>query len=417
MEEQLGKREVWKVNLYTLWFTQVLVNMGFGLAVPFIPYYLEEMAEMTNAQLNLYTGLSSTLPSAAMALASPFWGYISDIYGRKMMLIRAMICGAVILALIGVADTVLIFLILRTLQGIFTGTIPASMALVSAHTPEDKMSYALGFMTSSNFLGYAMGPVIGSLVCGLFGYEVCFYVGGVLLAIGIFFVVFLVKEDAGTYGAALRQARLEAKQAAKERGGSSHMRLLTTNVLMTLTALLILRIGRTLFSPFIAVFVRDSLGTMDGATTYTGIINMAMCVATAVSSVTLTRLGDTYNKFKLAIILSIISFFVSALLPINYPLWVFTIMYALYYFVVGAIEPVLTSALSEETEPGQRGALFGMTGAVSSLGMMISPMVGATVSTAFSTRVILAVIPIFMLAQVIFLVIERKVQRRKQNAV
>ena len=36
----LDKNAVWKVNLYTLWVTQALVNMGMGLVIPFIPYYL-----------------------------------------------------------------------------------------------------------------------------------------------------------------------------------------------------------------------------------------------------------------------------------------------------------------------------------------------------------------------------------------
>lgn len=410
------KREVWKVNLYTLWFTQALVNMGFGLVLPFIPYYLEEMAVLTEAQLNLYTGLSSTLPSAAMALASPFWGYVSDIYGRKTMLIRAMACGSAILVLMGMARNIPVFLLLRTLQGIFTGTIPAAMALVAANTPEERMSYALGFMNSSNFLGFAMGPVIGSLVCEFFSYRICFYTGGTLVAIGILFVIFLVKEDKNTYGKELLAERKAAKLAAKENELQGGARLLTANVVMTLIALLILRTGRSLFSPFIAVFVRDCLGTMDGATRYTGIINMAMCTATAVSSVTLTRLGDYYNKFKLAIVLSAASLVISALLPIPYPLWVFTIVYALYYFVVGAIEPILTSGLSEETEKGQRGALFGLTGAINSMGMMISPMVGAAVSTLFSTRAILAVIPCFMLVQVLFLLMEGKSQKTQTRS-
>ena len=82
----LDKNAVWKVNLYTLWVTQALVNMGMGLVIPFIPYYLEEMAVMSTAQLNFYTGLSSTLPAAAQAIASPLWGHLSDRYGRKLML-------------------------------------------------------------------------------------------------------------------------------------------------------------------------------------------------------------------------------------------------------------------------------------------------------------------------------------------
>lgn len=409
----IDKNAVWKVNLYTLWVTQALVNMGMGLVIPFIPYYLEEMAVMSTAQLNFYTGLSSTLPAAAQAIASPFWGSLSDRYGRKLMLVRAMICAVLALFFMGLANTVIVFLVLRVFQGIFTGTIPSAMALVSAHTPEEKMSYALGFMTSSNFLGYAIGPVVGSVVCELLGYEACFYFGAAVIALGTVFVFVLVKEDSSTYGAALIEARRAAKSANAENGGKSKVGLWTANFVMTLIALLIIRIGRSIFSPFIALFVRDMIGGMDGATRYTGFVNMATCVATAVSSVTLTRLGDRYDKFKLASILSVVTLVIAAFLPFSHTIWLFIGVYALYYFVIGAIEPVLTSGLSEEADPGQRGALFGITASVNSVGMMISPMIGASVSTAFSLRAIPVVVPLFALAQVIFLIVEGMIKKKK----
>ena len=406
--EMLDKNAVWKVNLYTLWVTQALVNMGMGLVIPFIPYYLEEMAVMSTAQLNFYTGLSSTLPAAAQAIASPLWGHLSDRYGRKLMLVRAMICAVIVLFFMGIVNTVSIFLVLRVLQGIFTGTIPSAMALVSAHTPEDKMSYALGFMTSSNFLGYAIGPVVGSVVCEVLGYEACFYFGAAVIAVGTVFVIALVKEDPTTYGLKL----IEARKAAKLAGGSK-VGLWTANFVMTLIVILIIRIGRTIFSPFIALFVRDMIGGMDGATRYTGFVNMATCIATAVSSVTLTRFGDRYDKFKLASMLSVVTLVISAFLPFSHTIWLFIGVYALYYFVIGAIEPVLTSGLSEKADPGQRGALFGITASVNSVGMMISPMIGASVSTAFSLQALPIVVSIFALAQVIFLVAEGMIKKKK----
>lgn len=410
----IDKNAVWKANLYTLWVTQALVNMGMGLVMPFVPYYLEEMAEMTTAQLNFYTGLSSTLPAAAQAVASPFWGSLSDRYGRKIMLARAMICAVIVLVLMGLANTVIVFLVLRVLQGVFTGTIPSAMALVSAHTPEDKMSYALGFMTSSNFLGYAIGPVVGSVVCEWLGYEACFYFGAAVIAAGTVLVLVIVKEDSSTYGAALIEARRAAK-LANAGSGEKSKGLWTANFIITLIALLIIRIGRSIFSPFTALFVRDMIGGMDGAARYTGFVNMATCVATAVSSVTITRLGDRYDKFKLATVLSAVTLLIAALLPFANTIWVFIGVYALYYFVIGAIEPVLTSGLSEEADPGQRGALFGITGSVNSIGMMISPMIGASVSTAFSMHAIPVTVAVAALLQVIFLAFQNMMKKKKQE--
>ncbi|MEG1931283.1 MAG: MFS transporter, partial [Anaerovorax sp.] len=289
--------ERWKINLYTIWVTQVFSLMGFGLAVPFIPYYLQELG-VSGGSLNFYVGLASTLPAATMAVAAPIWGAVSDIYGRKMMLMRAMIASAFILGFMGMANAVWIFMALRALQGIFSGTITASMAFVSANTPENKMSFALGFMTSSNFLGYSIGPFVGGVLAEAIGYKACFIVGGVIMFIGFLLVVFLVKEDPNSYGQRLKDSDKYQKSDGEK------MKLLTPFIISVLFALFVARIARTIFTPFIAIFVQENLGTLTGAATYTGIINGATGIATAIAAVTITRLGDRYDKFHLSIILT-----------------------------------------------------------------------------------------------------------------
>ncbi|MBQ7606057.1 MAG: MFS transporter, partial [Firmicutes bacterium] len=151
------KLQRWQTNLYTLWVTQIFSMVGFGLGVPFIPFYLQELGVTDTVELNFLVGLSSTLPAATMAIVSPIWGKLSDLYGRKMMLMRAMAGATVILTGYGLCKSVVLFMVLRTLHGVFTGTVSAAMTFVSANTPSHKMSYALGFLTSSNFLGYAIG--------------------------------------------------------------------------------------------------------------------------------------------------------------------------------------------------------------------------------------------------------------------
>ena len=48
-----------------------------------------------------------------------------------------------------------------------------------------------------------------------------------------------------------------------------------------------------------------------------------------------------------------------------------------------------------------RGTLFGLIGTVSSLGAMVSPMIGSYLSAEFSLRAVLIVIPVFTLVQCI----------------
>lgn len=409
----LTKETIWKTNLYAMWLSQFCVNMGYGLAIPFIPYFLEEMAVLTADQLSFYTGLSSSIPAAAMAIASPFWGNMSDKYGRKNMLIRALVCSTIVLVCLGLSKTVFIFLMFRAVQGFFTGSVPASMALISANTPDKNLSQAIGFMTSSSFLGYAVGPVLGGFVCEWLSYSACFIIGSVINTIGLFFVLFFIKEIPGTYGVHLVEER---KRKKKEQGGSG---VLSMGIVMILIIMLCMRLARTVFAPFLALYVREVLGTMDGATTYVGILNAATCVSTAVASVTLARLGDRFDKFNFAGVLTVLAFIVTVVLSSGLPIWPFIVCYGAFYFLVGGIEPVLTSAASEIVDESSLGVLFGLLNTVSSLGMMLSPLAGSAVSVIAGIRSIPIVMPVFIflegISTVVMIVYVRK-KRRMENA-
>lgn len=386
--------ERWKINLYTLWVTQVFSLMGFGICIPFTPFYLQEMGVTDAVQLNYYVGLAFTLPQATMAVSAPIWGIVSDRYGRKLMIMRAMLCAAVLLALMGLATDVWQFLLLRTMQGIFTGTIIASMSFVSANTPENRMSYALGLMTSSNFLGNSVGPLIGGILAEIAGYRFCFSIGAVLMTTGFLLVVLLVKEDKNSYGYCVR-----TKEGIRER----NMKIFSPFIIAILLATLFQRIARSVFLPFLPLFVQESLGTVTGAATYTGLINGAVSFATALSAFTITRLGDKHDKLKLSLLLIVLAVPASVLFIAFKPLLVFSLFFTLYFFLAGGTEPILTSAASERIPASMRGALFGMLGTVGSLGGMAAPMIGSYISVEFGLRTILLVIPLFTFVQIICL--------------
>ena len=299
----------------------------------------------------------------------------------------------------GLSQSVFQFMVLRALQGIFTGTVTASMSFVSANTPENRISYALGLMTSSNFLGYSIGPFIGGMIAELLGYRICFAIGGGLMTVGFLLVVFLVKEDKNTYGYRIR---------SEEESKGKRIQVLSPFIMIVLLSLLFQRISRSVFVPFIPLYVQETLGTMVGATTYTGIISGATGFATALAALTITRLGDQHDKVKLAFKLTLLAVPVTVLLIFFRSLLGFSMVFTIYFFLAGGTEPILTSAASERTPPAMRGVLFGLLCTVSSLGAMVAPMIGSSISVGFGLRAILITIPLFTVSQLICLNKSRK---------
>lgn len=387
--------ERWQVNLYTIWVTQIISLMSFGFGLPFIPFYIQEMGVTDPDQIKLFTGILSTAPAFTMAIMAPIWGKLADRWGRKLMILRAMLAAVFVIGGMGLVKNVWQLVILRGSQGLLTGTIAASTAFVAANTPKDRLSYALGFLSSSTFIGFSIGPLIGGIFAEAFGYRFSFLAGSGLMVIGFFLALFLLIEDKSTFGRKLEESKDE------EEG----FKLFTPLILSLLLVLFLHRITRSMFSPYIPLFVQSTLNSTEGAARLTGIINGVVGLATALAGLTISRLGDKLNKLRLTAILLLISFFVSLTLKFTSSIYMFIALYGVLFFFLGGIEPIITSTTVANTPAERRGELIGFQGLVGSLGWMVSPMLGAYISVNYTIKSILLLMPVFMFINLIVLYI------------
>lgn len=378
--------ERWKINLYILWISQVISLTSFGFGLPFIPFFIQELGVTDPDQLNLFTGILSAAPAITMAVMSPIWGILSDRFGQKMMIQRAMFAAVFIIGLMGLSTNVWHLVILRFMQGLFTGTITASSAFVAVNTPNDRLSYALGFLSSSTFVGYSLGPLFGGLVAEHFGYRVSFFVGSVLMLIGFMVVTIFLKGE----------KKVQSRKTSVIQGSSKYKELFAIGILMLLLMLFFQRVIRTLFSPFLPLYIQELLNTSQGAASITGTLNGVIGAVTAVSAIAISKLSEKYNKIWMIRTLLLIAFVDVLILNFSKGMWPFMILYTLLFFIIGGIEPLLTSQTAEMTSPDKRGTLFGIQGLVGSLGWMVSPAVGTYFSIKFGIKSIFWILLLFI---------------------
>ncbi|MCK8059317.1 MULTISPECIES: MFS transporter [unclassified Fusibacter] len=389
---------IWKRNLFILWVTQVISLMSFGFGIPFIPFYIEELGVNTPEAINLFTGILSTAPAISMAFMAPIWGKLADKYGRKLMILRAMFAAVFVIGGMGLVQNIYALVALRSAQGLFTGTVTAASAFIASNTPKERLSYALGFMASSTFIGYSIGPALGGLVADRFGYRVSFFVGALFMAVGVLLVLLFIKEDPETYGAALK------KHKDKHEG-----KILSSAIVSLLVILFMQRFTRSVFAPYMPLYLKTIHGE-DGIATVTGMVNMFVGLATAVAGLSLSRLGDKFKKSKLIVILLGIAFVFSFFVIASGGLIGFMLSYTLLFFILGGIEPMLTSSAAELTSPQNRGTLFGYMGMVGSFGWMVSPMTGAAISVQYGYKAILFILPVLIAFNIAFAIFNHRKQ-------
>ena len=405
---------MWRRNLYGAWLSQLLAIAGFGFVLPFVPFYIQELGVTNPDELRLWTGILSAAPALGMAIMAPIWGLLADRWGKKLMMLRAMFFGTIIMSLMAITQSVQAVLVLRICQGLFTGTMTAAAALVATGTPKHRLSYALGLLSSSTFIGISVGPMIGGLVAEWVGYRPSFLMGGAMVAIGFVLVLVLVHESDAD--ASEDDESTIDEPELKRRPLGRLASVISMQMLGLFTLVLILRFVRALPIPFLPLYVRELRGELAGSATATGMISAGRGAVTAVSAVTITRLGDRHPRMLLVGILLAAAGVLSLPLYFAGSIWAFSAFLILATFFLGGVEPLVQADLSSRVSPARRGLLFGVQSSIASMGWFVAPLVGSLISIRLSIAHIFLTLTVFLFitAAVVFVVYLRNVKDERK---
>jgi DHA1 family multidrug resistance protein-like MFS transporter len=191
-----GPLEPWERAQYLVVLTVALAHIGFDLTQPFIPLYVRELGVTDLSEAALWAGLIVGISPLCGALIGPLWGSLADRFGRKPMVLRALVLISIMQFVQAFAPNVGWLLGARVAMGLVAGFTPMAMALAISLGPRDRMGRAIGMIQAAQFLPLAVGPPIGGLISDSFGsLRANFIMTGVLLLVPAVFMFFLVKED------------------------------------------------------------------------------------------------------------------------------------------------------------------------------------------------------------------------------
>ena len=166
------------------------------MIIPFLPLYLQSDLGLSDThEIGLWAGVIFAGNFVTAFIFQPIWGKYADRYGRKLMILRSGFGMATVVLMMGFATQPWHLLVLRMLNGTISGFNPASIALISATTPKERMGFAMGSIQSGAIAGTILGPLIGGLLADVIGFRPIFYLTGTLLFAASLLAFFVVKEN------------------------------------------------------------------------------------------------------------------------------------------------------------------------------------------------------------------------------
>ena len=361
----------WKRNLTISFIGSFTTIVAMTLLLPFLPLYVEELGVSDHAAIVHWSGIAYGATFFAAAFVAPLWGRLGDIYGRKLMLVRASLGMTLAISLMGMAGNVWQLVALRLFVGLAGGYASGSMVLVATQTPKDRSAWALGVLSSGIMAGNLVGPLIGGAAPPFIGIRGTFLAAGGMIFLAFLATTFLIKEERSP-------AR---KKAAKASGGWKTIPDKGPVIAMLATGMLLMLANMSI-EPIITVYVAQLVPDQERVTMVAGIVMSAAALGSILSASRLGKLADRIGHWP--VIAGALGIAALLLIPQAFVInsWQLIILRFLMGVSLGGLLPCIAAVIRHSVPDSAAGNILGLSTSSQFIGQVIGPLLGGFVGGA-----------------------------------
>jgi DHA1 family multidrug resistance protein-like MFS transporter len=360
----------WRRNLAICVFGSFTTLISLSMLLPFLPLYVEQLGVTDAASIVQWSGVAFSATFFGTAITAPLWGRLADRYGRKPMLIRAAVGMAVVMSLIGLAETATQLVLLRLVAGLVGGYASASIVMVGTQAPKDRAGWALGVLSTGALAGNLIGPLVGGFLPSLVGIRGTFFVGGGLISVAALATIFLVREDFNH----LADAKADSSTQGQKLSGRQRNLLI---VLMA-TAMMMLLTNMSI-EPIITVYIGE-LGAKHGEVVRAaGIVMAASAFGSMLTAPRLGSLADRIGSAK--VIIGCLLATALLMLPQAFVTdwWQLAVLRGMMGMTLAGLLPSIAKVVRQTISDRNSGRTLGYLQSSQFAGQVIGPLIGAQI--------------------------------------
>ncbi|HEY9216995.1 MAG TPA: MFS transporter [Phenylobacterium sp.] len=355
----------------------IFINMlGFGIIVPLLPFYAKSFqAEAWQIALVF------SAYSAGSFFGEPFWGRLSDRFGRKPLLISTIGANCLCYFFLAFAPNVWAAIAIRFVGGLAAGNGAVVQGYLADVTPPEERAGKMAWIGAAWNVGLIFGPMVGGLFAhpesGPHGFRTPLFMASGLALLSVISIVLFIRESREREMLGERPSRWGAVGSAVGSPVISRLMLLTFLVGFAFTG------------------IESTFGLWAQARFDWGPRDIGVCfafvgIAAATTQMFLTgRLSERYGAGRMLALGMGITCICSALQPLSSGGAMTIALMSLTAIGQSVAWPNVSALISRTADPWQQGAILGLNNAMGALARVIGPFcaglafAGASINAPF----------------------------------
>jgi len=368
----------WRRNLYVCLFGSFTNISAMTLLLPFLPLYVEHLGVTSQAAIVQWSGIAYGISFLGAGIMAPIWGKFADLYGRKLILMRASLAMAISMSLIGMAQNIWELVALRLAAGVLGGFASGAVVLVATQTPRNRSAWALGVLSTGTMAGALLGPLMGGALPGLIGIRETFFLAGGVIFIAFLATCFLIREEA-------RPAPGERKQRKRGAWGMIPDRRPVVAMLVTVMLLMLASMS---IEPIITVYVQTLVSDPSRVVLISGLVMAATAFGSMLAAPRVGKLADRVGTWRVIIVCLLVT--AALLIPQAFATnaWQLLALRFLMGMSLAGLLPSINATIRHNVPDGAAGTILGYATSAQYAGQVVGPLVGGFVGGHFGMRAV-----------------------------
>ena len=178
-----------------IFITILIDSIGIGIVFPVMPDLLMNMMHINENEATQWGGYLATAYALMQFVFAPVLGGISDRFGRRPVLLLALVGLGLDYIFLTFANTITLLFIGRIIAGICGGSFTTGFAYIADVVPAEKRAQSYGLMGAAFGLGFILGPVIGGILGEIGGERLPFVAAAIITLLNFLYGYFILPES------------------------------------------------------------------------------------------------------------------------------------------------------------------------------------------------------------------------------